>query len=71
MTKHLKKCEDCGKYALKNPELKCKECGGQLMNVHPPKFSLVDKYAKYRLKYFKDEFEEKYGELPPKPKKAK
>ncbi|MGV9171901.1 MAG: nucleolar RNA-binding Nop10p family protein [Promethearchaeia archaeon] len=63
MTKYLKKCKECGKYALTNPESKCKECGGQLVNTHPPKFSMTDKYARYRLKYFREEFEEKYGVL--------
>ncbi|MFO8019136.1 MAG: nucleolar RNA-binding Nop10p family protein [Promethearchaeia archaeon] len=63
MTRYLKKCKKCGKYALANPHSKCKSCDGQLVNTHPPKFSLTDKYAEYRIKYFRDEFEEKYGPL--------
>ncbi|MFX1274689.1 MAG: nucleolar RNA-binding Nop10p family protein [Promethearchaeota archaeon] len=61
MTKYLQKCKECNKYGLANPESKCRHCGGQLVNVNPPKFSLIDKYAKYRLKYFKEEFEKKYN----------
>ena len=61
MTKYLQKCKKCGGYGLANPELKCRYCGGQLINPKPPKFSLIDKYGKYRLKYFKEEFEEKFN----------
>ncbi len=61
MTKYLQKCKNCGRYGLANPELKCRYCGGQLINPKPPKFSLIDKYGKYRLKYFKEEFEEKFN----------
>ncbi|MBD3340557.1 MAG: ribosome biogenesis protein [Candidatus Lokiarchaeota archaeon] len=60
MTKNLKKCKDCGRYALKNPNSKCKHCGGDLINPKPPKFSPIDKYAKYRLPYFKEEFSKKF-----------
>ena len=47
------------KYGLSNPESKCRFCGGQLANVQPPKFSPIDKYQKYRLQYFKEEFDKK------------
>jgi rRNA maturation protein Nop10 len=57
MTKYLLKCRDCGEYGLFNPEYKCRICGGQLINPRPPKFSLVDKYAKYRTQYFKEQFD--------------
>jgi rRNA maturation protein Nop10 len=60
MTKYLHKCKDCGQYGLTNPESKCKHCGGQLVNPKPPKFSLTDKYAIYRIQYFKEEFKEKF-----------
>ncbi|MBD3213651.1 MAG: ribosome biogenesis protein [Candidatus Lokiarchaeota archaeon] len=59
MTRYLKKCEDCGKYGLKNTDLKCKYCGGKLVNPWPPKFSPQDKYQEYRLQYFKEEFDKK------------
>jgi rRNA maturation protein Nop10 len=61
MTKYLLKCKDCGQYGLINPESNCKKCGGQLANPKPPKFSLTDKYAKYRIQYFKEEFKKKFN----------
>ncbi len=59
MTKYLQKCKECNKYGLQNPESKCKYCGGKLINPHPPKFSPIDKYAKYRIEYFKEEFKKR------------
>ncbi len=61
MTKYLQKCKECKKYGLTNPDSKCRYCGGQLINVNPPRFSLQDKFAKYRMPYFKEVFEKKYG----------
>ncbi|MFX0186525.1 MAG: nucleolar RNA-binding Nop10p family protein [Candidatus Hodarchaeota archaeon] len=61
MTKYLQKCKNCSKYGLINPNLKCRYCGGELINPKPPKFSLIDKYGKYRLKYFKEEFKKKFN----------
>ncbi|MHA2390381.1 MAG: nucleolar RNA-binding Nop10p family protein [Promethearchaeota archaeon] len=61
MTKYLQKCMECKKYGLANPNSKCRYCGGRLVNPKPPKFSLTDKYGKYRLKYFKEEFNKKYN----------
>ena len=60
MTKYLQKCRECNKYGLHNTESKCRYCGGQLVNPRPPKFSLLDKYGKYRMKYFKEEFDKKF-----------
>ena len=62
MTKYLQKCKDCGKYGLLNPESKCKYCGGTLINPFPPKFSPIDKYSKYRIIYFKEEFKKRFEE---------
>jgi len=45
------------RYGLANEESKCRFCGGQLINPKPPKFSLNDKYGKYRIPYFKEEFD--------------
>ena len=59
MTKYLKKCKNCDQYGLANPQSKCRHCGGELINPKPPKFSLIDKYAKYRLSYFKEQFKER------------
>lgn len=60
VTKNLQKCKECNKYGLQNPLSKCRHCGGQLINPKPAKFSLMDKYGSYRLKYFKEEFEKKF-----------
>ena len=60
MTKYLQKCKECKKYGIANTDSKCRDCGGQLVNPRPPKFSLLDKYAKYRLVYFKEGFDEKF-----------
>ena len=66
MTKYLLKCENCGEYGLgispdsKKPEPKCKRCGAKLINPKPPKYSPVDKYSKYRIQYFKEEFKKKF-----------
>ena len=60
MTKYLLKCVECKKYGLPNPDLKCRYCGGRLASPKPPKFSLLDKWGKYRLQYFKEEFEKKF-----------
>jgi rRNA maturation protein Nop10 len=60
MTKYLQKCKECNKYGLFNSESKCKYCGGQLINPQPPKFSMTDKFAKYRLQYFKEEFKKRF-----------
>jgi len=59
MPKYLKKCEDCGRYSIRNPDLRCKYCGDKLINPNPPKYSPVDKYQKYRIPYFKKEFNQK------------
>jgi H/ACA ribonucleoprotein complex subunit 3 len=41
----MKKCPKCGKYSLKQ---KCEPCASENEIAHPPKFSIEDKYAKYR-----------------------
>ena len=60
MTKYLLKCVECKKYGLPNDKSKCRYCGGRLASPKPPKFSLTDKWAKYRMQYFKEEFEKKF-----------
>jgi len=62
MTKYLQKCKNCNRYGLQNPESKCRYCGDKLVNPRPPKYSPIDKYGKYRLQYFKEEFEKKFKE---------
>ncbi|MGD2142597.1 MAG: RNA-protein complex protein Nop10 [Candidatus Bathyarchaeota archaeon] len=44
----LRRCEKCHKYTLN--EDSCPDCGGPVRIPHPPKFSLDDRYRKYRLK---------------------
>ncbi len=60
MTKLLFKCVDCGEYSLPNKEMKCKICGGNLKNSKPSKFSLIDKFGRFRKDYFKEEFNKRF-----------
>jgi len=43
----LRKCENCGTYTLH--EDVCPKCGGHAKSPHPAKFSMDDKYRRYRL----------------------
>jgi len=43
----LRKCEKCGAYTLQTD--KCPKCGGHVQSPHPAKFSMDDKYRRYRL----------------------
>ena len=43
----LRRCKDCGKYTL-HLDL-CPNCGGNVRVPHPARFSLDDKYVKYRI----------------------
>jgi len=43
----LRKCKKCGNYTLRKDA--CPYCGGNVRIPHPPKFSLDDKYLKYRI----------------------
>jgi H/ACA ribonucleoprotein complex subunit 3 len=52
--KHLlRKCSFCKIYTLHE---KCMNCNNETFDPHPPKFSLEDKYIRYRIqgKYLKD-----------------
>lgn len=56
--KILKKCE-CGAYTMR--EDACPRCGeSTLHTAHPPKYSLHDKYGKYRREHLR-----KTGTYPP------
>ena len=44
----LRQCKVCEKYTLNKES--CPKCGGVVKLPHPAKFSLDDKYRKYRLK---------------------
>ncbi len=41
--KRMRKCAACGAYTLDS-----QHCGRETASPHPPKFSIEDKYAKYR-----------------------
>ncbi|MCX6642991.1 MAG: RNA-protein complex protein Nop10 [Candidatus Bathyarchaeota archaeon] len=43
----LRKCTKCASYTL-NTE-KCPRCGGVVASPHPAKFSMDDRFRKYRL----------------------
>jgi H/ACA ribonucleoprotein complex subunit 3 len=43
----LRRCERCGTYTLKKDN--CPKCGGSVKSPHPAKFSMDDKYRRYRL----------------------
>ncbi|NIA04322.1 MAG: RNA-protein complex protein Nop10 [Nitrospiraceae bacterium] len=45
MSVKILKCEKCGNYFLSET---CPICGGKCVTPEPPKFSLEDKYGKYR-----------------------
>jgi len=53
--KDILQCKDCGTYTMKE---KC-SCGGTAVLIIPPKFSPEDKYASYRRKAKKKDWEEK------------
>ena len=43
----LRKCEHCEIYTLYD---KCTNCNNSTLDPHPPKFSLEDKYVRYRVR---------------------
>ena len=43
----LKKCIKCNNYTLK---LKCVNCGEETISPIPPRYSIEDRYGKYRRK---------------------
>ncbi|HLC39915.1 MAG TPA: RNA-protein complex protein Nop10 [archaeon] len=45
MATKLRICRNCGNYSFKNI---CPKCGNVTSNPHPPSFSPIDKYGKYR-----------------------
>lgn len=42
----LRRCDDCDQYTMKET---CPVCGGATKSPHPAKFSLDDKYRRYRI----------------------
>lgn len=45
MKMKMKKCSSCGIYTIQPI---CPKCKGDLNVIYPPKFSIEDKYGKYR-----------------------
>ncbi|MCL7412849.1 MAG: RNA-protein complex protein Nop10 [ANME-2 cluster archaeon] len=45
MGQHINKCAQCNNYTLKDI---CPLCGGSAINPRPARFSLEDRYGKYR-----------------------
>ena len=48
----MRKCLKCHRYTFKEF---CSVCGSRTISPHPPRFSLDDKYGKYRRKMLYDE----------------
>tara|TARA_Y100000310_G_C20341676_1_gene650097 strand:- start:518 stop:685 length:168 start_codon:yes stop_codon:yes gene_type:complete len=48
MKKEILKCHKCGTYTL---EKQCAKCNSKTLTPKPAKFSIEDKYGKYRRKY--------------------
>ncbi|MGI0079194.1 MAG: nucleolar RNA-binding Nop10p family protein [Nitrososphaerales archaeon] len=47
MNRLLRKCKECGTYTLHQ---NCQKCGStNTVNPHPAKFSMDDKYLRYRM----------------------
>ena len=42
----IRRCPRCGRYTLKDT---CPVCGAPTRVAHPPRFSPLDKYVKYRV----------------------
>jgi H/ACA ribonucleoprotein complex subunit 3 len=42
----LRKCNNCNVYTFKDS---CPKCGGKAVSPHPAKFSMDDKYRRYKL----------------------
>ncbi len=42
----MRKCPKCGRYTFQE---RCPVCGTRTVVPHPPRFSPVDKYVKYRV----------------------
>ncbi|MCD4766742.1 MAG: RNA-protein complex protein Nop10 [Methanosarcinales archaeon] len=45
MGQHIKYCTECANYTLKD---KCPSCSGTTINPKPGRFSLEDRYGRYR-----------------------
>lgn len=52
----MHKCNSCNIYTLKE---NCPDCGGKLNVIFPPKYSVEDRYGKYRRKLKEQAIENK------------
>lgn len=43
----MHKCNSCNVYTIKKT---CSSCNGEVNVIYPPKYSIEDKYGKYRRK---------------------
>ena len=57
MGKFLRKCNICGRYTMNTDICPEKNCNGKPIPVNPPRFSIQDKYGKYRRKFKKENME--------------
>ncbi|MFX1564697.1 MAG: RNA-protein complex protein Nop10 [Promethearchaeota archaeon] len=48
----MKKCSKCNTYTLNST--RCPRCGGPVVNAHPARFSIEDRYGSYRRKMKKE-----------------
>lgn len=46
MVRLLKKCTRCNTYTM-NPQV-CPQCGGPVASANPARFSIEDRYGRYR-----------------------
>jgi H/ACA ribonucleoprotein complex subunit 3 len=61
MPNHMMRCQNCQQYTMSIDN--CPRCGGPLENVFPPKFSMEDKYQKYRQDFFQQKMAKKFPKL--------
>jgi H/ACA ribonucleoprotein complex subunit 3 len=54
MKMKMHKCNSCNVYTIKDV---CPSCNGDLNVIYPPKYSIEDKYGKYRRKLKEEAFD--------------
>jgi len=54
MKMKMRRCNSCNLYTIKDV---CPNCNGDLNVIYPPKYSIEDKYGKYRRKLKKETFD--------------
>lgn len=56
MAQHIHKCTSCGTYTMNEA---CPSCQGKTILPQPAKFSIPDKYGKYRREARKEDLKKK------------